>query len=141
MIRSLRFLIILFRGEAMMKTQLLRLAMMSAFLLIITIGCTASGQNRESGKIELRTLLVSLNVLVTEKRTGVTVVDLVRDNFEVVADRKPRAITHFSMKEKRRPLALVLVLDLAPNGAGRFFRQPDILDVIGRSLLKAHARR
>lgn len=77
-------------------------------------------------KVRLRTRVVVVDALVKEKRTGAPVADLLRSDFEVLDEGKRRVVTHFSIGEKRRPLALVLLLDLGHNGAGRFFHQLDI---------------
>lgn len=112
------------------------------FLVIVTLmgASTATAQNLERDKIGLRTRLVLIDVLVTEKRTGTVVDDLSRDNFEVIGDRKSRLLAHFSTKQKRRPLALVLVLDLSPYNTGRFLRQPDILESLAGALSKLSPR-
>lgn len=122
-------------SEAIMKAQRSAYKLILGSLLIVTSAHTATGQSLERDKIGLRTRLVLIDVLVTEKRTGAPVDDLIRDNFEVRDDRKPRRLTYFSANEKR-PLALILVLDLAPNGPGRFLRQTDILESLAAPLSK-----
>lgn len=118
-----------------MKGQRSAYRLILGSLVILTSAYTATGQNLDRDKIGLRTRLVLIDVLVTEKRTGAPVDDLVRDNFEVRDDRKPRRLTYFSANEKR-PLALILVLELAANGAGRFLRQSDILESLAAPLSK-----
>jgi hypothetical protein len=97
---SLPFLITLFRVEAMMKTQMLGRAIVFAVFVIHTTAHPAPGQNSEQDKIALRTRLVLLDVLVTEKRNGTAVDDLVSENFEVLADQTLRPVTHFSTKRE-----------------------------------------
>jgi hypothetical protein len=119
-----------------MKKQFNIYKLMLCLLMALTCTYQAIGQNREQGKVELKTRLVMIDVLVKEKRTGAIVNDLARTNFEILADRKPRPVTYFSANEKRRPLALILAFDLAPGGAGRFFRQPDNLKSFGTAFSK-----
>lgn len=80
--------------------------------------------------------MVVLEVLVREKRTGVPVSDLARADFEVLDEGKRRTVSHFSIGEKRQPLAVVLLFDLWPNGAGRFFRDLDVPKSLDASLSK-----
>ena len=66
-----------------------------------------------------------MDALVKDKRTGVPISDLKPENFEVFDDGKPRPLSYFTREgEARKPLALVLVLDLRDDGAGRFLKRP-----------------
>ncbi|MDQ6786339.1 MAG: VWA domain-containing protein [Acidobacteriota bacterium] len=57
--------------------------------------------------------MVSVDVLVTDKRTGARVEDLKRENFEVLDDGRPVSITHFSQgADPNRPLALILFVNV-----------------------------
>ncbi len=88
--------------------------------------------------IRVRTRVVFLDALVRDKRTSNLVSDLTVENFEVLADGRPRQISYFSREgdKERRPLALVLVLDLNRIGAGRYLRRTDILDAMAAELAK-----
>ena len=47
--------------------------------------------------------------------------NLAPENFEVLDDGKPRNISYFTREgQARKPLALVIILDLREDGAGRF---------------------
>jgi hypothetical protein len=59
------------------------------------------------------------------------------DNFEVFDDGNKRPISYFTCDgQARKPLALVLVLDLRDDGAGRFLKRPEILKTITDELAK-----
>lgn len=105
-------------------------------LMILISLYTATAQNLERDKIGLRTRLVLIDVLVTEKRTGAPVSDLVRRDFEVLDEGNRRAVSHFSVGEERPPLALVLLFDLSHNGAARYFQQVGVLESLDATLLK-----
>ena len=67
-----------------------------------------------------------------DKKTNLPISNLPQENFEVLDDGKPRPITYFTREgEARKPLALIMVLDLRLDGAGSFLKQPEILKVDG----------
>jgi VWFA-related protein len=87
--------------------------------------------------IKIRTRAVFLDALVKDKRTGVPISDLKPENFELFDDGKPRAISYFNSEgQARKPLALILVLDLAEDGAGRFLKRDDVRAAIIEELAK-----
>ena len=50
---------------------------------------------------------------------------------------KPRNISYFTREgQARKPLALILILDLREDGAGRFLKQPEILKSMEDELAK-----
>jgi VWFA-related protein len=76
---------------------------------------TTFAQETDDETIKINSALVSLEVLVTDKRTGERIDGLKRENFEVSDDGRPQALTFFSSgAEARQPLALVLLTDLNP---------------------------
>ena len=78
--------------------------------------------------IRIKTRVIFLDASVKDKKTNQTVSNLSPDNFEVIDDGKPRNISYFTREgQARKPLALVLILDLRADGAGRFLKNPDIL--------------
>jgi VWFA-related protein len=81
---------------------------------------------------------VFVDTLVKDKKTGVPVADLTRENFEVLADGKPRTLSYFSRagEGRRRPLALLLVLDLAARDTGEYLRRAEVLESVSRALRK-----
>lgn len=78
-----------------------------------------SAQTTDEETIKIDTRVVFVDTLVKEKRGGQTVSDLKKENFEILADGRKREISYFSRQgsEKRRPLAVVLVLEGRNPGA------------------------
>lgn len=90
-----------------------------------------------SDTIKVHTRVVFMDALVKDKRTGVPISDLKPENFEIFDEGKARSITYFSRQgEARKPLALVLILDLRKDGAGRFLKRPEILETMAVELAK-----
>jgi hypothetical protein len=82
---------------------------------------------------------VFIDTVVQDKKTGAPVADLTRENFEVLADGKPRALSYFSRagEGRRRPLALVLIIDeLVATNADESLRRSKVLESIGSALRK-----
>src|SRR5216683_5055264 len=88
--------------------------------------------------VKVRTSVVFVDTLVQDKKTGAPVADLTRENFEVLADGKPRTLSYFSRagEGRRRPLALVLVLDLVARDTGEYLRRAEVLDSVSGALKK-----
>ncbi len=79
-------------------------------------------QEQSDEIVRVHTRVVFIDVLVKDKRTGEPVRDLTRDDFHVFDNGKPRTLTYFSREgEVRRPLAVVLFLNLGMINAGRYF--------------------
>src|SRR5713226_6887206 len=77
--------------------------------------------------IKVRTRVVFMDALVKDKHTGINISDLSADNFEVLNDGQPRKISYFTREgQARKPLALVLILDLRDDGAGRFLKREEV---------------
>ncbi len=109
-----------------------------AVLLLAVIGSSMSVQAQEvSDTIRINTRVVFVDALVKDKHTGIPMSDLKQDSFEVFADGKPRAISYFTAQgQARKPLALILVLDLRDDGAGRFLKLREVLGVMAAELAK-----
>ncbi len=105
--------------------------------MLLLGGCFVEAQETEE-TVRVRTRVVFLDALVRDKRSSSIVADLKQNDFEVLADGKPRALTYFNREGDagRRPLALVLVLDLNRIGAGRFLRRTEILEALAMELAK-----
>lgn len=89
--------------------------------------------------IRIKTRVVFINTLVKDKKTGLPVVDLTRENFEVLADGKPRSLSYFSREGSERggrPLALLLVLDLWARDANDYLRLAEIVGSLTAVLKK-----
>ena len=87
--------------------------------------------------IRIKTRVVFLDALVKDKRTGVPISELKPENFEIYDDGNLRPVSYFTREgQARKPLALVLILDLRDDGAGRFLKRPEILKTMGDELAK-----
>jgi VWFA-related protein len=87
--------------------------------------------------VRVRTRVVFLDALVKDKHTGIPIADLKPDNFQVLDDGNARPITYFTREgEARKPLALVMILDLRDDGAGRFLKRPEVLKAMADELAK-----
>ena len=87
--------------------------------------------------IRIKTRVVFLDALVKDKKTSLPISNLTQENFEVLDDGKPRPISYFTREgQARKPLALIMVLDLREDGAGRFLKQPEILKSMENELAK-----
>lgn len=119
-------------------TKAFRRVIAHATLLAIAVYVPAiAGAQEVDETIRVKTRVVFLDALVKDKRTGVPIADLKPENFEVIDDGNKRAISYFTRDgQARKPLALVLVLDLRDSGAGRFLKRPEILKTITDELAK-----
>src|SRR5258707_3456950 len=102
----------------------LRLCVM--LFLVLSIVPVISAQE-VADTIKVRTRVVFMDALVKDKHTGTNVSELTADNFTVLADGQPRTISYFTREgEARKPLALILILDLRDDGAGRFLKREEV---------------
>ena len=110
------------------------------FLLLIVIATLASfpiNAQEVEDTIKIKTRVVFLDALVKDKKTNLPISNLTTENFEVLDDGKPRDITYFTREgQARKPLALILILDLREDGAGRFLKRPEILKAMEDELAK-----
>ncbi len=87
--------------------------------------------------IKIRTRVVFMDALVKDKKTGIPISDLKPENFELFDDGKPRTISYFNSEgQARKPLAMVLILDLRDDGAGRFLKRDEVRAAIVDELAK-----
>jgi VWFA-related protein len=122
----------------MMKAKLSMLTCALALLLCGAFQATA--QESVADTLRINTRVVFMDALVKDRRTGLPVSGLKEDNFEVYDEGQPRKLSYFTREgEARKPLALVLVLDLRDDGAGRFLRRAEILNAINAELAKLPA--
>ena len=105
-------------------------------LILLFASLSVSAQEVED-TIKIKTRVVFLDALVKDKKTNLPISNLTSDNFAVLDNGKPRNITYFTREgQARKPLALVLILDLREDGAGRFLKQPEILKAMEDELAK-----
>ncbi|HVQ35950.1 MAG TPA: VWA domain-containing protein [Pyrinomonadaceae bacterium] len=110
------------------------LASCLAFLFCLTAGVQAQ---EVADTIKVNTRVVFMDALVKDKRTGVPISDLKAEHFQVLDDGTPRTISYFTREgQARKPLALVLILDLRSDGAGRYLKRPEVLKVVAEELAK-----
>ncbi len=90
--------------------------------------------------IKIKTRVVFLDALVKDKKTNQPLNNLTTENFEVLDEGKPRNISYFTREgQARKPLALVLILDLRDSGAGRFLKRAEIIKAMEDELAKLPA--
>jgi len=111
-----------------------------SFVLLAIIATLASVTIRAQEvdeTIRIKTRVVFLDALVKDKKTNLPISNLTQENFEVLDDGKPRAISYFTREgQARKPLAMILVLDLREDGAGRFLKDAEILKAMENELAK-----
>jgi VWFA-related protein len=110
------------------------------FLLLVVLAALLSvpahAQETED-TIKIKTRVVFLDALVKDKKTNLPISDLTGENFAVLDNGKPRNISYFTREgQARKPLALILILDLREDGAGRFMKRPEILKSMEDELAK-----
>ena len=110
----------------------------SLLLLVLVALASVSIRAQEvEDTIKIKTRVVFLDALVKDKKTSLPISNLTQENFEVLDDGKPREISYFTREgEARKPLALVLILDLREDGAGRFLKEEEILKSMENELAK-----
>ena len=110
---------------------------LSFLLLILVLASFAVKAQEVEDTIKIKTRVVFLDALVKDKRTNLPISNLTPDNFAVLDEGKPRNITYFTREgQARKPLAVVLILDLREDGAGRFRKQAEILKSMEDELAK-----
>jgi hypothetical protein len=86
--------------------------------------------------VRVNTRVVFIDTLVRDKKTGAPVTDLSLQSFQVLDDGKLRNLSYFSREGvTRRPLALMLVLDLSTSGI-LYLERPEVVEHIISALTK-----
>src|SRR6186997_2794121 len=113
-----------------------RFPLLLLFILATFASLPAHAQEVED-TIKIKTRVVFLDALVKDKKTNLPISNLTTENFQVLDDGKPRNISYFTREgQARKPLALILILDLRADGAGRFLKEPEILKSMEDELAK-----
>jgi len=113
-----------------------RFPLLLLFILATFASLPAHGQEVED-TIKIKTRVVFLDALVKDKKTNLPISNLTTENFQVLDDGKPRNISYFTREgQARKPLALILILDLREDGAGRFLKRTEILKSMEDELAK-----
>jgi len=106
-------------------------------LVLVTLTSFAVNAQEVDDTIKIKTRVVFLDALVKDKKTNLPISNLAPDNFQVLDEGKPRDISYFSREgQARKPLALILILDLREDGAGRFLKRTEILKAMEDELAK-----
>ena len=109
---------------------------LAVFFLTLFSAPSASAQE-VAETIRVRTRVVFMDALVKDKKTGIPIFDLKPENFELFDDGKPRTISYFTSEgQARKPLAIVMILDLRDDGAGRFLKREEVRKAIVAELAK-----
>ena len=102
-----------------------------ALLTMLFVVPSAASAQEIADTIRVRTRVVFMDALVKDKKTGTPISDLKPENFELFDDGKPRSISYFTRDgQARKPLAIVMILDLRDDGAGRFLKREDVRQAI-----------
>ena len=110
---------------------------LSFLLLIVLLSSFAVKAQEVDETIKIKTRVVFLDALVKDRKTNLPISNLSSDNFAVLDEGKPRNISYFTREgQARKPLALVLILDLREDGAGRFLKRTEILKAMEDELAK-----
>lgn len=106
-------------------------------ILFATLASFSINAQEVEDTIKIKTRVVFLDALVKDKKTNLPISNLTTENFEVLDDGKPRDISYFTREgQARKPLALILILDLREDGAGRFLKRTEILKAMEDELAK-----
>src|SRR5258708_25173919 len=107
------------------------------FLFVILLAVPLASAQEVADTIRVRTRVVFMDALVKDKKTGIPISDLKPENFELFDDGKPRQISYFTRDgQARKPLAIVMILDLRDDGAGRFLKREEVRKAIVEELAK-----
>jgi len=113
-----------------------RFILLLLFILATFASLSTNAQEVED-TIKIKTRVVFLDALVKDKKTSLPISNLTTENFQVLDDGKPRNISYFTREgQARKPLALILILDLREDGAGRFLKRTEILKAMEDELAK-----
>ncbi|HMF58644.1 MAG TPA: VWA domain-containing protein [Pyrinomonadaceae bacterium] len=115
----------------------IRLSLLIGLIALLSYSTSLFAQEQTADTVRINTRAVFLDALVRDHRTGLPVTDLHPENFEVLDNGQPRAVSYFTREgQSRKPLALVLVLDLRSDGSGRYLRRTEILEAIAAEIAK-----
>ena len=106
-------------------------------VIAVALLCVSATAQEVDDTIRIKTRVVFLDALVKDKKTTLPISNLSQDNFQVLDDGKPRNLSYFTREgQARKPLALILILDLREDGAGRFLKRPAVIKSMETQLAK-----
>ena len=122
----------------MRRTQSTNISSRFAVVLLLgLLSAPAIMAQEVADTIKIRTRVVFMDALVKDRKSGTPITDLKPENFELFDDGKPRTISYFNSEgQARKPLAMVLILDLRDDGAGRFLKRDEVRAAIVDELVK-----
>src|SRR2546423_7302622 len=127
-------------GESMKTPKTIHTRFLSYFglaLFVLVLAAPAILAQEVADTIKIRTRVVFMDALVKDKKTGIPISNLKLENFELFDDGKPRTISYFNSEgQARKPLGMVLILDLRDDGAGRFLKRDEVRAAIVDELVK-----
>lgn len=113
-----------------------RFSLLLLFILATFASLPICAQEVED-TIKIKTRVVFLDALVKDRKTNLPISNLTTENFQVLDDGKARNISYFTREgQARKPLALIMILDLREDGAGRFLKRTEILKSMEDELAK-----
>jgi len=109
-----------------------------ALIALLSSPVLTTAQEPKADIVRVRTRVVFVDTLVQDKKTGAPVADLTRENFELLADGKPRTLSYFSRagEGRRRPLALVLALDLWGGRSFSYLKKAEVAEQLVAAINK-----
>jgi VWFA-related protein len=123
------------KGSASLSLSHIQLIWMALLLMLLIVPSTSAQEIADT--IRVRTRVVFMDALVKDKKTGIPISDLKPENFELFDDGKARPISYFTRDgQARKPLAIVMILDLRDDGAGRFLKREEVRKAIVEELAK-----
>ena len=110
---------------------------LGAVLLLLTMTVPAAIAQDVADTIKIRTRVVFMDALVKDKKSGTPISDLKPENFELFDDGRLRTISYFTREgEARKPLGLILILDLRDDGAGKYLKRDEVRAAMIDELMK-----
>ena len=125
-------------GPGQLRVDHSRFASLRLLMVLILLALVVPAQAQEvEDTIKIKTRVVFLDALVKDQKTNTPVSNLATENFEVLDEGKPRNISYFTREgQARKPLAMVLIIDVRDDGAGRFLKRPEIIKAMQTELAK-----
>src|SRR5262247_3945704 len=100
-------------GRLSMPVSIVRKLLGLALLSLLSFSTLAQTEVQQHETIKIKTDLVTLDALVTDKKTREIIRNLTLQDFELFEDDAKQQIEHFS--QDKLPLSVVLLLDVSPS--------------------------
>jgi hypothetical protein len=114
------------------------LVLLAGIVSLICSPVSIKAQDQRDEIVRVKTRVVFIDTLVIDRTTGMPIADLTREDFEVRADGKPRALSYFSRagEGRRRPLAILLVVELVSHDSEEYRRRAEALKSLAAAFQK-----